>query len=119
LRSAVGFNAVMAGILRSRFLAVGGLGSKDERMAGPQRLAGGRSLPAAAVILCFVIQFAFLPWQNSAVDRGYPMDYVRFHRLVFETKPFTGLVQTNDFQFLLNGLRQAIVRHLQLRRPSA
>jgi hypothetical protein len=96
LRSAAGSKAVIAGFLGWRFLAVSGLGSKDERVAGPLRLARGRSFPAAALFLCSVIQFAFLHWQNSAIDRGYPMDYVRFHRLAFGTKPFAGLVQTND-----------------------
>ena len=78
LRSAAGFNPVIAGFLRLRFLAAGGLGSKDERVAGPLRLARGRSFSAAAVILCSVIQFAFLHWQNSAIDREYPMDYRAF-----------------------------------------
>jgi hypothetical protein len=95
LRSAAGFNAVIAGFLGWRFLAVSSLGSKDERVAGPLLLARGRSFPAAAVFLCSVIQLAFLHWQNSAIDHGYPVDYLRFHTLAFGTKPIAGLVQTN------------------------
>jgi hypothetical protein len=95
LRSTAGFNAAIAGFLLSRFLAVSGLGSKDERVAGPLRLARGRSFPTAAVLLCSVIQFALFHWQNSAIDRGYPMDYLRFYTLAFWTKPFAGLIQTN------------------------
>ena len=97
LRGATGFSAVIAGFLWAQFLVVGGLGPKDERVAGPLRLASGRLSPAAAVVLNSVIQFAFLHWQNSAVDRGYPMDYARFHRLALGTKPFAGLVQANNF----------------------
>src|ERR1019366_3602333 len=59
-RSAAGFNPVIVGFLRLRFLAVGGLGSKDERVAGPLGFVRGRSLSAAAVILWSVTQFAFL-----------------------------------------------------------
>jgi hypothetical protein len=87
-------------------------------VAGPLRLAAGRWFSAAAVVLCSGIQLVFLRWPNSAIDPGCLMDYVRFHRLALGTKPFAGLAQTNDFWFLVNGLRQAIVRHLQLRRPS-
>jgi hypothetical protein len=97
LRSAAGFNPVIAGFLRLQFLAVVGLGSKDERVAGPLRLAGGRSFSATAVILWSVTQFAFLYWQNLTIDREYPMDHLRLHTLAFGTKPFAGLVQTNDF----------------------
>ena len=95
--SAGGFNPIMAGFLRLRFLAAGSLGSKDERVAGPLRLARGRSFSAAAVILYSVIQVAFLHWQDSAIDRRYPMDFGRSHRVALRTKPFAGLVQTNDF----------------------
>src|ERR1035441_1306657 len=102
LRSAAGFNPVIAGFLRLRFVAVGGLGSKDERVAGPPRLARGRSFPAAAVFLCSVIQFAFLHWQNSAIHRGYPMVCVRSHRLAFGTKPLAGLLQTDRKSTRLN-----------------
>jgi hypothetical protein len=87
-RTAAGFNHVIVGSLRLRFLAAGGLGSKDERGAGPLRLARGPSLTSAAVLLCSDTQFAFLQWQNLAIDLGYPLDYVRLHRLAFETIPF-------------------------------
>jgi hypothetical protein len=86
----------MAGFLRLRILAASGLGAKDERVAAPQRLASGRSLCAVAVILCSVIQFAFLHWQHSGNDRGSPMDGLHFHRLALGTEPFAGLVQTNE-----------------------
>jgi hypothetical protein len=97
LRNDAGFNAVIADFLRLQFLAVVGFGSKNERVAGPLPLARGRSFSAAAVVLWSVTQFVFSYRQNLAIDREYPMDYLRFHTLAFGTKLFAGLVQTNGF----------------------
>ena len=96
-RSAAGFNRVVAGLLRLRVLAAGGLGSKDERVAEPLRLGRGHAFPAAAVFLCSVIQFAFFHWQCSAIDRGCPQDYVRFPGLNWGRNRLLGWLRLMTF----------------------